>query len=78
VSFTFPIGLEKPLYLVSTPTEDSNFAVVFKNEAEKLSKLEEIFVLMKNSKCLCRCREINGPEFVETIDIDLGPVAAFL
>lgn len=78
VTFTFPIGLEKPLYLVSTPGEDLNFAVVFKNEQDKLCKLEEIFVFMNEQKCLCRCREVNGPEFVETIPIDLGPVASFL
>lgn len=78
ISFTFPIGLHRTLYFVSTPEASRNYAVMFKNDDGKISTLEEVFVMMAEGKCLCRCRVLNGPEFVETMPIDLGPIASFL
>ena len=78
ITFTFPIGLHKTLYFVSTPEGERNFAVVFKNDYDKLSKLEEVFVMMSSGTCMCRCRQLNGIEFVESFPIDMGPLASFL
>jgi hypothetical protein len=78
ISFTFPIGLHKTLYFVSMPNSDRDFAVVFKNDDDKLCKLEEVFVLMNSGTCLCRCRVINGTEFVESFKVDFGPIRSFL
>jgi hypothetical protein len=75
IKFSLPVAEDKELFLMKV---GPSFAIVFEDKSHGLCQLREIFLQVEESKAYCRCKALNvGYEFMETIDVNLGPLASF-
>lgn len=81
VTFGVPIAAGYKLFLVATGDPEGPHAVVFRKDGQ-LARFAEVFLQASEGQAFCRCFWLSGAasgeEFVETMQVDLGPLAAFM
>lgn len=79
-----PVMDNRKLYLTGLPGAPSgpHYGIIFEASPGRFAQLREIFVDLETpeaSKCYCRCVTLpDSQEFVEAVDVDLGPIAQFM
>jgi len=81
VSFSMPLALDdRDLFFCQLPQNfEQTYGVVFDDLKYGPSYIKEVFVDIEASVSYCRCVVLaSGQDFIEKIDVNLGPLKGFL